>query len=141
MQILPELWEDPGPGTRDPGLGIGLVMRLIEQCVGVGQLGRQGDQIRQVRYSIARYQGMQPGNGLPIPGLHRIEGTIDFEPEGAGNRDSGLGTRESRDEFSSLVGQPLTLRLEDGRTIGITLADAAGRVLSEGHGPSRCLCC
>jgi hypothetical protein len=69
---------------------------------------------------------MQPGNGLPIPGLHRIEGNIDTE---------------SSSDLAGLVGQPLILRLEDGRSMGITLADAGGRVLAEGHGPSRCLCC
>jgi hypothetical protein len=109
-------------------------MKLVEECAGVGDLSREGEIIRQVHYRIARYQGMQPGSGLPIPGLHRIEGTIDVGPEGA-------GPRASRGEFSTLVGQPLTLRLEDGRALGITLADADGRVLSEGHGPSRCLCC
>ena len=101
-------------------------MKLVEECAGVGDLSRQGEIIRQVRYRIARYQGMQEGNGLPIPGLHRIEGTIDLGP-GA--------------DVSDLVGVPLTLRLEDGRALGIALADAGGRVLSEGHGPSRCLCC
>jgi hypothetical protein len=35
----------------------------------------------------------------------------------------------------------LTLRLQDGRALGITIADTTGRVLAEGHGPSRCLCC
>ena len=102
------------------------MMKLVEECAGVGDLSRQGEPIGQVRYQIARYQGMQAGNGLPIPGLHRIEGTIDLEP---------------RDQVASLVGTPLTLRLEDGRALGITLADAGGRVLSEGHGPTRCLCC
>jgi hypothetical protein len=63
---------------------------------------------------------------MPIPGLHRIEGSVDLS---AGS------------DMSGLVGLPLTLRLEDGRAMGITIADATGRVLSEGHGPSRCLCC
>ena len=29
----------------------------------------------------------------------------------------------------------------DGRKLRITLVDADGRILAEGHGPSRCLCC
>jgi hypothetical protein len=102
------------------------MMKLVEECAGVGDLSRQGESIGQVRYQIARYQGMQSGNGLPIPGLHRIEGKIDLE---------------SGDVVGSLIGTPLMLRLEDGRALGITLADADGRVLSEGHGPTRCLCC
>lgn len=101
-------------------------MKLVEECAGEGDLSRQGEVIRRVRYRIARYQGMQAGNGLPIPGLHRIEGSIDVEPES---------------DLSDLVGTPLIIRLEDGRALGITIADAHGRVLSEGHGPSRCLCC
>jgi len=44
-------------------------------------------------------------------------------------------------DFAPFVGSSLVLRLEDGRALGITLADGAGRVLAEGHGPSRCLCC
>jgi hypothetical protein len=102
------------------------MMKLVEEYAGVGDLSREGQVIRQVRYRIARYQGMQAGNGLPIPGLHRIEGAIDLAPA---------------DDTAGLIGTPLTLRLEDGRALGITLVDAGGRVLSEGHGPSRCLCC
>lgn len=101
-------------------------MKLVEQCAGVGDLSRQGEIPRRVRYSISRYQGIQTGNGLPIPGLHRIEGSIAVES------DSDVGP---------LVGLPLTLRLEDGRAIGIRLADTDGRVFAEGHGPSRCPCC
>jgi hypothetical protein len=100
-------------------------MKLVEECIGVGHLSRDGEVIRQVRYRIARFQGMH-GNGLPVPGVHRIEGLFEFQPG---------------DDVSSLVGEPLTIRLEDGRALAVTLADASGRVLSEGHGPSRCLCC
>ena len=101
-------------------------MKLVEECVGVGDLSGQGDVLRQVRYRIARYQGFSAGNGLPIPGLHRIEGAIDLPPD---------------EDVVGLIGAPLVLRLEDGRALTITLADKDGRVLSEGHGPSRCLCC
>jgi len=101
-------------------------MKLVEECAGVGDLSREGRTIGRVHYQITRYQGMQPGNGLPIPGLHRIEGRIDADPPG---------------EVTGLVGVPLMLRLEDGRALGITLADQEGRVLAEGHGPTRCLCC
>ena len=101
-------------------------MKLVEECSGVGDLSGQGEVVRQVRYKIARYQAFSTGNGLPIPGLHRIEGAIDLPPTGA---------------VAGLVGVPLVLRLEDGRALAVMLADAAGRVLSEGHGPSRCLCC
>jgi hypothetical protein len=112
-QILPQLWEDRK-----------CMLKLVEECAGVGQLSAKGDVIDQVRYRISRYQGFVEQSGMPIPGLHRIEGSVDT----AAN-------------LSPLVGQSLTLRLEDGRALGITIADAAGRVLAEGHGPSRCLCC
>jgi hypothetical protein len=102
------------------------MMKLVEEVSGVGDLSAQGEVIRQVRYQIARYQGMHDVSGMPIPGLHRIEGSVD----GGGSFD-----------FAPFVGSSLVLRLEDGRALGITLADRAGRVLAEGHGPSRCLCC
>ena len=101
-------------------------MKLVEECVGVGDLSGQGEVLRQVRYKIARYQAFSAGNGLPIPGLHRIEGAIDLPQNG---------------NVAGLIGTPLVLRLEDGRALAVTLADTAGRVLSEGHGPTRCLCC
>ena len=100
-------------------------MKLVEEYSGVGDLSGQGESLRQVRYKIARYQAFS-GNGLPIPGLHRIEGAIDLP---------------HNEDVRDLVGAPLVLRLEDGRALAVTLADTAGRVLSEGHGPSRCLCC
>ena len=102
------------------------MMKLVEACAGVGDLSMLGDRLGQVKYSISRYQGMHDVSGMPIPGLHRIEGSVDA----GGSFD-----------FTPLVGASLVLRLEDGRALGITLATSDGRVLAEGHGPSRCLCC
>jgi len=102
------------------------MMKLVEEYAGVGDLSTQRDVVGQVRYRISRYQGMHDVSGVPIPGLHRIEGS--------------LHAAETLD-FGPLVGQSLILRLEDGRALGITLAGRDGRVLAEGHGPSRCLCC
>lgn len=85
-----------------------------------------GASLRPVRYRISRYQAMVEGSGLPIPGLHRIEGSIDFDA--------------SKDSID-WIGVPLALKLEDGRVLGITLVGSDGRVLSEGHGPTKCLCC
>ena len=109
------MWEDP---IRDG-------MKLVEEYAGVGDLSGEGEVFRQVRYKIARYQALA-GNGLPIPGTHRIEGALELPPG---------------QDVAGLIGIPLVLRLEDGRALAVTLADTAGRVLSEGHGPSRCLCC
>ena len=97
---------------------------LVEQLAGTGQLVDDDIVLSEVRYSITRYQGMLVGSGMPIPGLHRIEGSTDFEVTDV-----------------SLIGKALTLRLEDGRALRVMLAARNGRLLSEGHGPSRCLCC
>ncbi|HEX4997462.1 MAG TPA: hypothetical protein VFY29_04525 [Terriglobia bacterium] len=101
-------------------------MKLFEDASGVGELWRDGVSPVAVRYSIQRYQGIVEGSGLPIPGRHRIEGSIDC--------DAGAN-------LSDWVGAPLTLRLSDGRMLGVTLADRHGRILSEGHGPLKCMCC
>ena len=98
--------------------------KLVEQLSGTGDLENDGTLLGRVRYSISHYQGMLVGSGMPIPGLHRIEGSTDFEVTDV-----------------SLIGRPLVLRLEDGRALGVMLAARDGRLLSEGHGPSRCLCC
>jgi hypothetical protein len=100
-------------------------MKLVEELSGSGELTRDSETLRPVRYLIRRYQGMAP-SGLPIPGLFRVEGKIQTE--------TSL-------DLERWIDVPLTLRLEDGRAIAIVLADQEGRVLSEGHGPTRCLCC
>jgi hypothetical protein len=100
-------------------------MNRVEDYTGVGELSHRGVIVARVRYELTRYQGLAR-NGLPVPGLFRIEGSVD----------AGMAT-----SLAEIVGIPLNLTLADGRVLGITLADATGRVLSEGHGPSRCSCC
>lgn len=101
------------------------ILKLVERSAGEGELVVTGGDARRVRYRLNRYQGMLEGSGVPIPGLHRIEGAVEV--------DGDLG---------ALVGCDATLRLEDGRTVRITVADSTGRILAEGHGPGRgCSCC
>jgi hypothetical protein len=102
------------------------MMKLVEECSGTGQLMWGGRIVKQIAYQVRRYQGFSEGSGLPIPGLFRIEGSIDFDA--------------AKDSLQ-WIGSDLRLKLEDGRVFGISVVDTAGRVLSEGHGPSKCLCC
>jgi hypothetical protein len=102
------------------------MMKLIEDGSGVGELIRNGHILRRVRYQLRRYQGVMEGSGLPIPGLFRIEGSVHLDSGGVS---------------TDWIDTPLTLRLEDGRSLGINLVDDNGRILSEGHGPSKCMCC
>jgi hypothetical protein len=98
------------------------VMRLIEESAGLGSLTRNtSDAVSiEVRYRIRRHQGFMEESGLPIPGLYRIEGAVDLN---------------SATDASAWIDAPVTLRLEDGRTLQIAVVDNAGRVLNEGHGP------
>jgi hypothetical protein len=100
-----------------------VMMKLVEEVAGTGELVLGDKPLFKTRYRIRRHQGMAEGSGLPIPGLFRIEGTME----------SG--------DFAGLIGKSLGLRLEDGRLLAITIADHSGRVFSEGHGPMKCLCC
>jgi hypothetical protein len=101
-------------------------LKLVEEYAGIGSL-RCGDRtLAAIPYRISRYQGMAL-SGLPIPGLHRIEGTLALA---------------SYAKVAELVGANVTLELEDGRSLALTVADESGRVLAEGHGPGRgCGCC
>ena len=102
------------------------MVRLIEECTGTGDLLLRSQVLRQVRYQIKVFQGMFEGNGLPIPGQRTIEGSIDFgDPQASGE----------------LVGAELTLKLEDGRKIGIKIADADGAICQRSHGGGTCGCC
>lgn len=101
-------------------------MKLVEEYSGVGQLQWRDRKFDRIPYRINRYQAMMP-SGLPIPGEHRIEGMLE------------LGRVA---EAAAMVGASLTLALEDGRALALTLTDAHGRVLAEGHGPKHgCSCC
>jgi len=100
-------------------------LKLVEKCAGVGTLSLDGQEYDHVSYAIDRYQGMA-NSGLPVPGVHRVEGSVELD-----------GVPES----ARRIGAQCALRLADGRVIGVTLADSEGRVLTEGHGPSRCTCC
>jgi hypothetical protein len=101
-------------------------LKLVEQYAGVGSLRWRDRTVGAIPYRISRFQGMAV-SGLPIPGLHRIEGTLALE---------------SVADAATLVGADVKLDLEDGRTLALTVADATGRVLSEGHGPKHgCGCC
>ena len=101
-------------------------MKLVEEYAGVGSLRLRGRTVGAIPYRIARFQGMAT-SGLPIPGLHRIEGTL---------------TLASLPDAAELVGADVLLELEDGRSLALTVADKNGRVLAEGHGPRHgCGCC
>jgi hypothetical protein len=99
-------------------------LKLVEEYAGVGSLKVRDRTFGSIRYRISRYQGMA-ASGLPVPGLHRIEGTLANLPEA-----------------KQLVGAAVTLELEDGRSLALSVADESGRVLAEGHGPRHgCSCC
>jgi hypothetical protein len=104
---------------------IGRMVKLIEECAGTGDLLLRSQVLRQVRYQLRVFQGMS-GNGMPIPALRTIEGSLDFG-----------GPQASSD----LVGAELILKLEDGRKIGITIADADGGICQRSHGGGACSCC
>jgi hypothetical protein len=102
------------------------MMKLVQESAGIGELLSNEVTLRQVQYCVRRFQGIIEGSGLPVPGLHRIEGVIDFN---------------ASTDPHEWIGIPLRLKLQDGSVLGITLVDAGGRILSEGHGPAKCLCC
>lgn len=99
-------------------------MKLVEACEGEGRLTVRGEAVGSVAYAIHRFQAMTPG-GLPVPGLHRIEGRLAIEML----------------EMPIELDTQLSLELEDGRSVVLKLVDESGRVLAEGHGPGQCGCC
>lgn len=101
-------------------------MKLVEEYAGVGSLRWRDRTLGAIPYRISRFQGMAT-SGMPVPGLHRIEGILSLDNVA---------------DAAQLVGADVALDLEDGRTLALTVADEHGRVLAEGHGPKRgCGCC
>lgn len=101
-------------------------MKRVEERKGEGNLTVRGTQVGAVAYDFVRYQAMTAG-GMPVPGLHRIEGRLELDRLG--------------DDVSLERDMRLSLDLEDGRRLDLTLLDMDGRVLAEGHGPGKCGCC
>ena len=101
-------------------------MKLVEQCAGTGDLIHNDRILRQVRYQFSVFQGSVGESGLPIPGQRTLTGSIDFDPAG-----------DARD----LIGVVLTLKLEDGRHLGIKLTGQGGAIEQGRHGTGACLCC
>jgi hypothetical protein len=100
-------------------------LKLVERVAGVGELTIDGRVFAPIAYEISRYQGIL-ASGLPVPGVHRIEGTVDLT---------------SVPHSAVRVGCDTVLAMENGRTLRVSIASEDGRVLTEGHGPSRCSCC
>jgi hypothetical protein len=101
-------------------------MKLVEERQGQGLLTVRGERVGAVAYSLSRFQAMTAG-GLPVPGLHRIEGRLAIETLPA-----NLGLEQN---------MQVSLDLEDGRRLALKLIDTDGSVLAEGHGPGQCGCC
>jgi len=101
------------------------MVKLVEETSGTGELLLKSLVLRQVRYRIKVFQGMF-GNGMPNPTQRTVEGSVDFVDD-AGAAD--------------LVGASLTLKLEDGRRIGVTIADDAGTIQQRPACTTGCSCC
>jgi hypothetical protein len=97
----------------------------IEECTGVGELSRGQEQAHRVRYQFTRHQPTA-ANGMPIPGLQRVEGRVEFGPHPVP---------------PELIGHRAALRLEDGRVIGVTVVDPDGRIANEVSHHRGCSCC
>jgi len=101
------------------------MVKLVEETSGTGELLLKSLVLRQVRYRIKVFQGMF-GNGMPNPTQRTVEGSIDFEEE---------------TPVADLVGASLTLKLEDGRRIGVTIADDARTIQQRPFCTTGCSCC
>jgi hypothetical protein len=101
------------------------MVKLVEETSGTGELLLNSLVLRRVRYQIKVFQGMY-GNGMPNPMQRTVEGSIDVN---------------SADGTSALIGATLTLRLEDGRRIGVMIADEAGTIHQRPACTTGCSCC
>ena len=101
------------------------MVRLVEETSGTGELLLKSLVLGQVRYQIKVFQGMF-ANGMPNPIERTVEGSIEFGRESA---------------TSDLIGASLTLQLEDGRRIGVTIADESGAIHQRAACTTGCSCC
>jgi hypothetical protein len=102
------------------------MVKLVEESSGDGELLLKSFVLRSVRYQIKVFQGFFDGNGLPIPNQRTVEGSIDL----GASSDAG-----------DLIGANLTLRLQDGRKIGVIIADETGAIHQRARCTTGCSCC
>ena len=67
-------------------------------------------------------QGMF-GNGLPNPAERTVQGSVDGS------------------DLSGLIGINLTMQLQDGRRIGVTISDESGTIHTRPACTTGCSCC
>lgn len=103
------------------------MFKLVEDTAGEGELSRNGAVLHRVTYRLCRFQRQLGEGGLPVPGAYRIEGRLEFGDGGA--------------PPPELIGEALTLTLDDGRAMTVTMTAADGRILTEGRHPRGCSCC
>ena len=94
----------------------------MEETSGDGALLLNSRVLGSVRYQIKVFQGLF-GNGLPNPAERTVEGLVDGS------------------DFSGLLGINLTLQLQDGRRIGITISDESGTIHTRPACTTGCSCC
>lgn len=94
----------------------------MEESSGDGELLLKSRVLGRVRYEIKVFQGMF-GNGLPNPAERTVQGSVDGS------------------DFSGLLGINLTLQLQDGRKIGITISDESGTIHTRPACTTGCSCC
>ncbi len=111
-------------------------MKLVEECSGVGAMHWQEQTLGRVPYRISRFQGLS-GSGMPIPGLHRIEGVIELR-EVAGQR-----APHRLELHARARGRPLAERSRSPTTRAACSPKATGRstaaLAAEGDPRRRCL--
>jgi hypothetical protein len=98
------------------------VARLVEEVSGDGELLLKSRALGPVRYQIKVFQGMFV-NGMPNPSERTVEGSVDGS------------------DLSGLIGINLTLQLQDGRRIGITISDESGTIHTRPACTTGCSCC
>ena len=102
------------------------MVKLVEESSGTGELLLKSLVLRQVRYQIRVFQGFFDGNGLPNPTQRTVEGQIDLD---------------NPQESADLIGANLTLKLEDGRKLGVIIADESGAIHQRAACTTGCSCC
>ena len=89
---------------------------VIEECRGQGRVcWENGEFIRDTKYDLQVLQEVHEMPSEGVPGLKRIEGTIE------------LGELDLH-----LVGEPLVLHLEDGRRLDFFYTDLNGTIANRG---------
>lgn len=100
--------------------------KIIASLSGIGNLSKDGRALAVVGYRLSVYQELEPTEASIVP-HQKLDGSLSVE-----GKIRARETRVNFDLLGGIVGDTLTLHLDDGRCLDIVVRNSVGDVTAVG---------